>query len=245
MRMPCDLIQDLLPLYHDQVCSQTSRKVVEDHLQDCPACQQVLDAMGGDLLTPAETEEEKELRPLAEWWQKQKKKSHLNTIVYTLFLVIILGVGYYFATWYVEIPVSVENLEVSHIYELSDGRIAFNIFVEGDCGHYHWKHDGEGNVYLIPKRMFPARPDQGDPMGWNEPIDFYIPKYEGDTLLPETVTAELAYGTTSVYVGPVGKGILVWEKGDNVPRASEEWEEMIEGFYEDYGLEYRLAVTQE
>lgn len=73
MRMPCDLIQDLLPLYHDQVCSQTSRKVVEDHLQDCPACQQVLDAMGGDLLTPAETEEEKELRPLAEWWQKQKK----------------------------------------------------------------------------------------------------------------------------------------------------------------------------
>lgn len=245
MRMPCDLIQDLLPLYHDEVCSQTSREAVEEHLQDCSTCQKVLDAMGGELLTPEEKEEEKELRPLAEWWKKQKKKDHLNAIVYTMFLVVILGVGYYFATWYVEIPVSPENLEVSHVYELSDGRIAFNLFVEGDCSHYYWKYDGEGNVYLIPERMFPAKPDRGDPMGWNDSIEFYIPPNEGDTLRPETVTTELAFGTKAVYVGPIGKGILVWEEGEEIPKASEEWEELIERFYEDYGLEYREAVSQE
>ena len=111
MKLPCELIQDLLPLYHDQVCSPASREAVEVHLQNCPACQRVLDAMGEDLLTPAEIEEEKELRPLAEWWQKQKKKSHLNTIVYTMFLVIILGLGWYFATWYVDITIPADKME--------------------------------------------------------------------------------------------------------------------------------------
>lgn len=31
--LPCELIQDILPLYHDGVCSEVSRKLVDSHLE--------------------------------------------------------------------------------------------------------------------------------------------------------------------------------------------------------------------
>lgn len=34
----CELIQDLLPLYHDGICSKSSQKIVEEHLKDCSRC---------------------------------------------------------------------------------------------------------------------------------------------------------------------------------------------------------------
>ena len=40
--MKCELIQDLLPLYHDECCSDESVRVVEEHLETCPACRAVL-----------------------------------------------------------------------------------------------------------------------------------------------------------------------------------------------------------
>lgn len=37
-RISCDVIQDLLPLYEDNCCSEHSRKLVEDHLKECVSC---------------------------------------------------------------------------------------------------------------------------------------------------------------------------------------------------------------
>ena len=34
MSVPCQLIGDLLPLYYDQVCSDDSRVLVEEHLKN-------------------------------------------------------------------------------------------------------------------------------------------------------------------------------------------------------------------
>ena len=42
MKMDCEVIRDLLPLYADEACSQNSRGIVEEHLQECSACREVL-----------------------------------------------------------------------------------------------------------------------------------------------------------------------------------------------------------
>lgn len=42
--MNCGIIQDLLPLYHDGVCSPESRTEVEEHLKTCPDCRAALAA---------------------------------------------------------------------------------------------------------------------------------------------------------------------------------------------------------
>lgn len=37
----CELIQDLLPLYQDSVCSASSRAIVEEHLAECADCSKI------------------------------------------------------------------------------------------------------------------------------------------------------------------------------------------------------------
>ena len=42
MKYNCDLISDLLPLYEDGICSEVSRKIVDEHLEECPECKKLL-----------------------------------------------------------------------------------------------------------------------------------------------------------------------------------------------------------
>ena len=42
MMFDCDVIRDLLPLYADDACSEKSRAMVETHLLECPACNELL-----------------------------------------------------------------------------------------------------------------------------------------------------------------------------------------------------------
>ena len=45
MKFDCDMISDLLPLYTDDMCSESSRKIVEEHLAECPACKKLFGDM--------------------------------------------------------------------------------------------------------------------------------------------------------------------------------------------------------
>ncbi len=42
MKMNCEVIRDLLPLYADQACSEQSRALVNEHLLDCADCRDML-----------------------------------------------------------------------------------------------------------------------------------------------------------------------------------------------------------
>ena len=41
----CDIVQDLLPLYQDDACSNGSEQMIEEHLQECATCQNVADCL--------------------------------------------------------------------------------------------------------------------------------------------------------------------------------------------------------
>ena len=45
MKYSCDLISDLLPLYKDEICSEASRKIVEEHLAECQDCKKILNSL--------------------------------------------------------------------------------------------------------------------------------------------------------------------------------------------------------
>ncbi|MGN0295440.1 MAG: zf-HC2 domain-containing protein [Lachnospiraceae bacterium] len=49
MKINCEIVKDLLPLYVDGVCTQESRKAVEEHLESCKTCQEMHDRMTKDL----------------------------------------------------------------------------------------------------------------------------------------------------------------------------------------------------
>ena len=58
MKVPCSVIQDLLPLYHDSVCSPESCALIEEHLKDCEACQEEFHKLEESPLPQAVKEEE-------------------------------------------------------------------------------------------------------------------------------------------------------------------------------------------
>ncbi|MDR2504887.1 MAG: zf-HC2 domain-containing protein [Oscillospiraceae bacterium] len=44
MEIPCGVVRDLLPLYHDNVCGEESRDLVAEHVAACEGCKKALDA---------------------------------------------------------------------------------------------------------------------------------------------------------------------------------------------------------
>ena len=80
MKNKCDIVQDLLPLYVDGCCTQSSRELVEEHLQECAACKQVFGEMTGDIPTPEEPQPEAEpvpAEPVPE--EPEKKQEYAKT----------------------------------------------------------------------------------------------------------------------------------------------------------------------
>lgn len=57
MRFDCKVIEDLLPLYVDNICSEESRKIVEEHLHECEKCKAMIENMVVIPITPFEKEE--------------------------------------------------------------------------------------------------------------------------------------------------------------------------------------------
>ena len=43
MKMKCSVIQDLMPSYVDEICSQDSRDMVQEHVAECEQCKAKLE----------------------------------------------------------------------------------------------------------------------------------------------------------------------------------------------------------
>lgn len=77
MKITCNVIKDLLPLYHDRICSDDSRKIVEEHLAECENCRKELSYMSGDFTYDANINEDK----IRENVTKSVKKIKLTNIL--------------------------------------------------------------------------------------------------------------------------------------------------------------------
>lgn len=101
MSINCKIVQDLLPLYHDGVCSEESRKLVEEHLSQCENCKRMLSEMDGEwVLSKEETNELKPLREIKKAVKKGKRKA-LFTGVAIAMTVVVLLFGAVNVWWYV------------------------------------------------------------------------------------------------------------------------------------------------
>lgn len=49
MKYQCEMIRDLLPLYHDKVCSSVSESVVKEHLEECAKCREVEEKLKNEI----------------------------------------------------------------------------------------------------------------------------------------------------------------------------------------------------
>lgn len=93
MKISCEVIRDLLPLYHDGVCSNDTKKIVEEHLAICSDCREELQLISGEVILEKEPErrnEEESIKKISKEWKKSMFKSLIEGIIFTLLTVIIL-----------------------------------------------------------------------------------------------------------------------------------------------------------
>ncbi|MBQ4522938.1 MAG: zf-HC2 domain-containing protein [Lachnospiraceae bacterium] len=109
MKYPCNIIRDILPIYHDDVCSEESKAAVKKHLGICEECKKYYETMcDSDVIEQFSFDNEMERKKADSYKELKKKMKKRNLgiiigvilgslgvyIVIGMFLLLVLGSNY-------------------------------------------------------------------------------------------------------------------------------------------------------
>ncbi len=104
MKITCNIIEDLLPLYVDDMVSEDSRQLIEEHLKTCLTCRKMQEEMQRENhLTSAEKGSKSiqtnrtEIEPLKKIRHRIRKKRIASVLLAVILVVAAGGIGHY---WY-------------------------------------------------------------------------------------------------------------------------------------------------
>jgi len=105
----CKIIQDILPLYVDEVVSQDTKKMVDEHLQGCEKCQRECEKMKSKLYIPAENK-----APIIKKINKKWRRKKVMISIMSVFATAIILFGSFAYVFYYEkvIPYTKDLIKV-------------------------------------------------------------------------------------------------------------------------------------
>ncbi len=108
--MNCDIIKDLLPLYIDGVSSESTNKLIEEHLSECEDCQKELELMqDAPIISVKDEDLEKSVKIVGKKLKKFKKKTVIKAVSAALALCIVLTIVFQFVLSYQQMKRSFED----------------------------------------------------------------------------------------------------------------------------------------
>lgn len=126
----CAVIQDLLPLYVDEVVSEDTKMVVKEHLQMCEECTQEYEQMKKTLYVPIEKKATLFSQLNKRWNQKKWRLIFSSVLVTTLIGLTLFSFIFYYAK---PIPYKEDLIKIE---EMADGTLFSNYFGESHAGTY-------------------------------------------------------------------------------------------------------------
>lgn len=146
MSKQCKIIEDLLPLYHDGVCSEESRQMIEEHLAQCAQCRSLLSKIDQELAAPAEAEDVKLLEGIGRAVRKVRKKALATGAAIVLAVVLLLFAGVS-AWWY--------GHEYRYYSAFAEGQTAVTVVESTKLGTkseemYTWSDDTYQYEVVVP-----------------------------------------------------------------------------------------------
>lgn len=231
MKLPCEMIRDLLPLYHDGVCSEVSSVLVKEHLTDCEDCQRVLKNIDSEIEVPKmEKNAAKGLLSVKKAWKKGIKRACLKGFcIAALIFAVVTGCLLALTQWRC-LPVSAYGMEVAEIYQLEDGRILYRLNIPENawCREYKFE-DHDGKNYKIPVR---AVIELNEKEGWPSTLREYQMIDAGESNAWRQSMGDSVI--TQWYIGSPGDAILIYEEGMRLEPAPAELEARY-GYHPDAG----------
>ena len=151
MKLPCEMIQDLLPLYHDGVCSEESKTIVEEHIATCAACKDMLHGLREES-APDTVDAASILKNIGKAWKRHLKKAWIKGLAVAFLICGVLLGSFVLATQWNFVEISTHAMEVAEIYQLQDGRILYKMDIPDGlyCNEWKFVYTEDGGMYKIP-----------------------------------------------------------------------------------------------
>lgn len=89
MKMPCEIIRDLIPLMEDDVCSEQSKKAVLEHIKECEECQRLYEAAKIHPEFVLNAEEKATKQAIDKGFRKVKRRWLASTLAVLIIIPII------------------------------------------------------------------------------------------------------------------------------------------------------------
>ena len=218
--MEHDIILDLLPLYHDGVCSEASRAAVEEHLKTCGTCREALAEMDAPL--PAaearkNTADGAAVKKISDEWKKAKWKARLKGAAIAAAVCLLLFGAWMAATQLYLFPVPAEKIEITNVRQLSDGRVLYHFFIDDGLNlrRTKFEYGEDGNMYCVPVRALitEKRWEGNSPANMELLLDMEMVDDQAKFMGFREID--------HVWYGRGEDAILLWEEGMELPAAGE------------------------
>lgn len=222
--LDCAIVRDLLPLYQDEVVSETTKQAVEEHLAGCADC-----AAERERLKSWEPSEEQ--KTTAEGFASFRRKLRRKRILAALLAVVLTGavlIGAGVVAHQVPlVSISEEDLAVHRVYRYTvDGDSFFFVLYErpaysGDThGVFHVIGDEKAEAEPLALQMKWKKTILARPLDWTT-TDFWIFSAEGMNAQKEDATfAQLRNGEK-----------VLWSEDVNGSDFVPEYVYVLHGFY--------------
>ena len=169
-KLECDIVCDLLPLYHDGIASDATKSAVEQHISECDKCREELKLLQEKL--PGEISSTPITRKrFANMMRNQKRRRILWTGI-SVALVITLLVGTYFGQLQLpifDVPESEITVHRVYRYETEDGYKFFLLYSSPIYDYMHLgtniEDDGATLVLNLQKPLISTKHESVDDSG--------------------------------------------------------------------------------
>jgi Putative zinc-finger len=214
--VPCRVIEDLLPLYHDDVCSEESRTLVEGHLSQCEACRNELQRMRAGLpveekVTVDRNSDDRVMKGIASSWKKGRKRSFWKGTVLAAILLGCLALSYEGLFNWEIVDVGTQDANITQV-SLHEGKIFYHLQVDDGYAIQSLINNKkeDGNLYVTAKRPVIKRKSEAPYIFENtyEFIDLSWQNEDGKEV-------------KAIYFGTPDDRKLIWKDGMDLPQTEQ------------------------
>lgn len=220
-KLSCEVVEDLLPLYHDEVCSAATREAIEAHLTTCGHCSAALRKLQQNSSLPFEViarnkQESAGLSSFQGYWHRARVLSFVKGLLLATAVcaVLILGYAGLFRWNITKVPSS--SIEITDVSRLNNGKIAYHVKITDgyEVNQINGRMGNDGNFYITPVRPV-IKSRKFAELGLGN-------RY--DTIDLELLNANRTTPSTqikAIYYGPKDNNpILIWKQGMDLPPAA-------------------------
>ena len=195
--------------------------MVEEHLLDCDSCKMELEKLKNEIhiLERDIIENRKDsnvLKNISTSWKRLRLKSFIKGGIISALLIGVIILGYVGLFEWEIISVDTDIVKIREKSEMGDGKIVYYAEIDDKYSLNTLKYDmdNEGNFYMTPLRPIIKREAQ-PPYGLEKGYDYIDIKVQEEFRGKEI---------KKIYYGTPEDKILIWEKGMELPKTSEEVE---------------------